>query len=104
MTSSNGESSSPQGPLELQDILQIQTKEGASLPFEVVGILEDPDEGHSYAVLLHEPEGDLEGEQFIVTDAAGNLLENEQLAQEILDDFIAYAQEDEGGGDSEEGR
>ncbi|MFY9630543.1 MAG: hypothetical protein WAJ94_02940 [Candidatus Cybelea sp.] len=97
MSSSNGESSSPHAPLELQDILQIQTKEGTSLPFEVVGILEDPDEGHSYAVLLHEPENDPENEQFIVTDAAGNLLENEQLAQEILDDFIAYAQEDEGG-------
>jgi hypothetical protein len=101
MPSLNGETSSPHAPLELQDILQIRTQEGASLPFEVVGILEDPDEGHSYAVLLHEPEGDPDNEQFIVTDAAGNLLENDELAQEILDDFIAYAQEDEAGDSGE---
>jgi hypothetical protein len=102
MASSNGESSSPRAPLELQDILHIQTKEGASLLFEVVGILEDPDEGHSYAVLLHEAEDDVENEEFIVTDSAGNLLENDRLAQEILDDFLAYAQEEEGGEGSEE--
>jgi hypothetical protein len=51
---------------------------------------------------LHEPETEGE-EQFIVTDLAGNLLENDALAQEILDDFLTYVDEgDEGGAADEE--
>jgi hypothetical protein len=51
---------------------------------------------------LHEPENEGE-EQFIVTDLAGNLLENDALAQEILDDFLAYVHEgDEAGAADEE--
>jgi hypothetical protein len=101
MPSSNGESAMPHTPLELKEVLYIETNDGASLPFEVVGILEDPQESTSYAVLLHEPDdGD---EQFIVTDLAGNLLENDGLAQEILDDFLTYARDaDEGGPQDEE--
>jgi len=102
MPSSNGESAMPHTPLELKEVLYIETNEGASLPFEVVGILEDPQESVSYAVLLHEPENEGE-EQFIVTDLAGNLLENDTLAQEILDDFLTYVDEgDEGGAADEE--
>jgi hypothetical protein len=93
MSSSNGESAMPHAPLELREVLYIETAEGASLPFEVVGILEDPEDSKSYAVLLHEPD---DGEdQFIVTDLAGNLLENDRLAQEILDDFMTYAQSED---------
>jgi hypothetical protein len=93
MPSSNGESGMPHAPLELQQALYIEAEDGTSLRFEVVGILEDPQEGVSYAVLVHEPEaGD---EQFIVTDLDGNLLENESLAQEILDDFLAYAEDED---------
>ena len=78
------------GPLELNEVLYIETKEGTSLPFEVVGILEDPDDGKSYAVLLHEHErGD---GQFIVTDLEGNLLHDERLAQDIVDDFLDEAE------------
>ncbi|HUZ49835.1 MAG TPA: hypothetical protein VMW12_08865 [Candidatus Dormibacteraeota bacterium] len=97
MSSNNGEAKS--GPLELSEVLHIETKEGTELPFEVVGILEDPDDGASYAVLMHEPE-DEEGEsEFIVTDLEGNLLEDEDLAQEILDEFLVFAEEagDDGG-------
>ena len=102
MPSSNGESAMPQAPLELQEVLHIETKDGASLPFEVVGILEDPEEGTSYAVLLHEPE-DSGDEQFVVTDIAGNLLEDDAFAQQILDEFLTYAREadDEGQPDEE---
>lgn len=92
----------PHAPLELKEVLCIETHEGASLPFEVVGILEDPQESTSYAVLVHEPETEGE-EQFIVTDLAGNLLENDALAQEILDDFLTYVHEgDEDGAADEE--
>jgi hypothetical protein len=100
MPSSNGESGMPHAPLELKEELYIETEDGTSLRFEVVGILEDPDERVSYAVLVHEPEeGD---EQFIVTDLAGNLLKNDELAQEILDEFLTCALEDDDGSTDEE--
>lgn len=95
MPSTNGEA--PSAPLELSEILQIETKDGVRRPFQVVGILQDEDDGTSYAVLVHEPESGGEGE-FIVTDLDGNLLENGLLAQEILDDFLAIAQDGDDGG------
>ncbi|MBV9333959.1 MAG: hypothetical protein JO146_08110 [Candidatus Eremiobacteraeota bacterium] len=93
MTNSNGESDKPRGPLALSETLTIETNEGTMLAFEVVGILQDAEEGASYAVLHHEEEGD---DEFIVTDLDGNLLEDDTLAQQILDDFLAFADEDEG--------
>jgi hypothetical protein len=91
VSSNNGETKS--GPLELSETLYIETKDGGQMPFEVVGILEDPDDGTSYAVLMHEPQ-DEEGEsEFIVTDLDGNLLEDDALAQEILDEFLVFAEE-----------
>jgi uncharacterized protein YrzB (UPF0473 family) len=97
MSSNNGETKS--GPLELSEVLYIETKDGGELPFEVVGILEDPDDGKSYAVLMHEPKDEEAETEFIVTDLEGNLLENDELAQEILDEFLVFAEEagDEGG-------
>ena len=98
MPSVNGET--PSGPLELSEILYIETKDGTELPFEVVGILEDPEDKTSYAVLMHEPKGEDDGEgEFIVTDLHGNLVDDEELAQEILDEFLVFAEEagDEGG-------
>lgn len=96
MSSDNGETKN--GPLELSEILYIETKDGGELPFEVVGILEDPDDGSSYAVLMHEPQDEEAESEFIVTDLDGNLLENDELAQEILDEFLVFAEEsgDEG--------
>ena len=96
MASNNGEATS--GPLELSETLMIETKDGAELPFEVVGILEDPDDGTSYAVLMHEPKEEDAESEFIVTDLEGNLLEDDALAQEILDEFLVFAEEagDEG--------
>jgi uncharacterized protein YrzB (UPF0473 family) len=93
MSTSNGQV--PSTPLELSQVLYIATKDGAELAFEVVGILEDPQDGTAYAVLMHEPEEEGEGEEgeFIVTDLAGNLVEDEALAQEILDEFLVFAEE-----------
>ncbi len=87
-----------EGPLELGESLFIETKEGTELTFEVVGILEDPDDGASYAVLMHEAEKE-EDSEFIVTDLEGTLLEDDALAQEILDEFMVFAEEagEEGG-------
>ena len=97
MSSNNGETKS--GPLELSEVLYIETKDGDELPFEVVGILEDPDDGTSYAVLMHEPKDEEAESEFIVTDLEGNLLDDDTLAQEILDEFLVFAEEagDEGG-------
>jgi len=89
MSHSNGEKA--HGPLELGEVLHIETSDGQALSFEVVGILEDPAEGTSYAV-LRQNEGD---EEFIVTDVDGNLLDDDRLAQEILDDFLAAAQDED---------
>jgi uncharacterized protein YrzB (UPF0473 family) len=104
MSSNNGETSE-RGPLELREVLHVETKDGKELAFEVVGVLEDPDDGTSYAVLLHEGK-DGEDEEFIVTDMEGNLLDDDDLAQEVLDEFLLFAEEagDEetqkpGGGD-----
>ena len=80
------------GPLELRETLYIQTKEGAELSFEVVGVLEDADNSTAYAVLMHEGEDEDERE-FIVTDLDGDLLEDEALAQEVLDEFLLFAEE-----------
>jgi hypothetical protein len=98
MSSNNGETKS--GPLELSEVLYIGAKDGGELPFEVVGILEDPDDGASYAVLMHEPQDEEAESEFIVTDLEGNLIDDDELAQEILDEFLVFAEEAEEGGES----
>ncbi len=97
MSTNNGEAKT--GPLELSEVLYIETKDGTELPFEVVGLLEDSDDKTSYAVLMYEPKDEDAESEFIVTDLDGNLLEDDKLAQEILDDFLVFAEEsgDEGG-------
>jgi hypothetical protein len=93
MSSDNGESERPHAPLELSELLHVRTNDGTSLQFEVVGILEDPEVDASYAVLWHESTDEGEG-QFIVTDLAGKILDDETLAQQVLDDFLAFAEDD----------
>ena len=53
----------------------------------MVGLVEDESKV-TYAVCYSEKE-----DQFVVTDAAGNLLSDDELAQEILDDFFVLAEE-----------
>jgi uncharacterized protein YrzB (UPF0473 family) len=100
VTTDNGEP--PKEALELSDVLNIKTTDGAELQFTVVGILEDPDDGTSYAVLMPEATDDADPEeegQAIVTDLYGNLIEDDDLAQEILEDFLEIVDEsDENGG------
>ncbi|HEY4442434.1 MAG TPA: hypothetical protein VGN14_18415 [Candidatus Elarobacter sp.] len=62
-------------------------EDGTELRFEVVGLVED-DENNAYAVCYNEG-----SDEFVVTDAFGDLLEDEDLAQEILDDFFVLAEE-----------
>ena len=94
--STDGESGQGQRDLELRDVLVIKTTgDDKQLEFEVVGLVED-EEHNSFAVLYCEPD-----DEFVVTDAQGNLLQDETLAQEILDDFFVLAEESGGEGAAE---
>ena len=84
--SANGSGGEKQ-PLDLKNILKLQMQDGTELHFEVVGLVED-DEGNAYAVCYNE-----QSDEFVVTDSFGDLLEDEDLAQEILDDFFVLAEE-----------
>ncbi|MBV8198009.1 MAG: hypothetical protein JO263_07735 [Candidatus Eremiobacteraeota bacterium] len=81
--------------MELNDILRFEDDNGRTLEFQVVGILEDSEDGSAYAVLVHEATDDSDG-QFIVTDRDGNLIEEDELVQEILDEFFDFAEESAG--------
>jgi hypothetical protein len=73
--------------VDLRDVLIVETAEGERIEFEVVGIVED-EEHNAYAVCYSEKADD-----FVVTDDLGKLLEDKELAQEILDDFFVFAEE-----------
>ena len=53
----------------------------------VTGLVED-DEKNAYAVCYSE-----KADEFVVTDDSGTLLDDDDLAQEILDDFFVLAEE-----------
>ena len=82
-------------PLDLRDVVVVTRDDGSETRFEVVGIVEDDDD-NSFAVCYAET-----SDEFIVTDEAGELLQDEELAQEILDDFFVLAEESEGGTEGE---
>ena len=73
--------------LDLKDTIVVQTTDGREIDFEVVGLVED-EQHATYAVCYSEQD-----DQFVVTDATGNLLDDDDLAQEILDDFFVLADE-----------
>ncbi len=76
-----------EGKVELRDTLVIETTDNKKFEFEVVGLVED-DENHGFAVAYSE-----QADEFVVTDENGKLLEDDELAQEILDDFFVLAEE-----------
>jgi hypothetical protein len=96
MASPNGEA--PRGPLELREVLQFRADDGSVLEFEVRAILEDTESGVSYAVLERELEDRDEGE-IVVTDLEGNVIEDEELIEDILENYTTFAEEaaDDGG-------
>jgi len=88
----NGRHASPDR-VEISDTIVIETRSpgvssGATdeQEFEVVAIVEDSDSSQRYAVCYCEAE-----DEFIVTDDGGALLNDETLAQEILEDFLEQA-------------
>jgi len=82
----NGEGSA-EGKVELRDTLVIETTDGQKHEFEIVGLVED-EEKNGFAVAYSE-----KADEFIVTDDNGKLLEDDELAQEILEDFFVLAEE-----------
>jgi predicted nucleic acid-binding protein len=65
----------------------IETTDGKKFEFEVVGLVEDED-NQAFAVAYSE-----KADEFVVTDENGILLDNDELAQEILDEFFVLAEE-----------
>ena len=86
-TNGSGSSGQEKQPLDLKDVLELHMEDGTALRFEVVGLVED-DEGHAFAVCYND-----QSDEFVVTDQFGELLDDEDLAQEILDDFFVLAEE-----------
>ncbi|GAC1303013.1 MAG: hypothetical protein NVSMB19_12690 [Vulcanimicrobiaceae bacterium] len=68
-------------------MLVIETTDGKKYEFEIVGLVED-DESNAFAVAYSD-----KADEFVVTDQNGKLLDNDELAQEILDDFFVLAEE-----------
>ncbi len=55
-------------------------------------MVEDAESSETYAIVYNEPD-----DRFIVTDAFGKMLTDEAIAQEILDDFLVFAEESNEG-------
>lgn len=90
MSSSNGDRTV--GPLDVGETLQLQLEDGSTHEFEVRAILEDAETHESFAVLERETDGDAEDE-VIVTDLEGNLVEDEDQVQDVLDNYFIFAEE-----------
>ncbi len=85
----------PKG-LDVNDVVPVGPDD-AKLDFTVVALLEDDENGTPYAVLMYESAEDDE-QTFIVTDVDGKMLEDEALAQDILDDYLALVDEQDENG------
>ncbi|MDE2573346.1 MAG: hypothetical protein KGM44_12605 [bacterium] len=66
----------------------VETEDDRRLEYEVVGLLEDEENRDSYAICYNKA-----NDEFIVTDQLGKILEDEELAQEVLDHFLTLAEE-----------
>src|SRR5579875_416589 len=76
-------------PLDLRETFVIETKDGREMEFEVVGLVEDEDKT-AYGFAYSEEE-----DEFVATTASGTIVQDDVLAQEILDDCCALAEETE---------
>ncbi len=74
--------------LALEDTLVIETTDGKRHEYEVVGLVTDSDTDILYGVAYSE-----ENDDFIVTDDAGKLIDDQALVDEIIRDFEIFAEE-----------
>jgi hypothetical protein len=86
----NGETSEPvgTGKIDLEDTLVIETTDGQRHEYEVVSLVSDPETDTVYGVAYNEV-----SDNFIVTDDVGNMIEDQELANEIIRDFETFAEE-----------
>ena len=89
----NGSHTAPR--VELGDTIVVETaptvvpeRSSGELEFEVVGILGEAESETQYAICYCQS-----ADTFVVADAFGRLLADEALAQEVLDDFLAHAED-----------
>jgi hypothetical protein len=82
-----------ESPLDVDEVVTVSVPGEEDVEFHVVGLMEDDESGETYAVLVHDEENG--EERFIVTDAFGALLQDDVLAQSVLDDFLAGAEDEE---------
>jgi hypothetical protein len=69
-------------------MLVIETTDGVRHEYEVVSLVSDPETDTIYGVAYNE-----KAEDFIVTDEFGKLIEDHELADEIIRDFETFAEE-----------
>lgn len=81
-------------PLDLKDTIYMKTRDGDEIEFLVVALLEDEENKSTFAVLRSNPDGG--EESFIVTDSYGELIEDDALAQQVLDDYLLFNEDEEG--------
>ena len=80
----------------MHETVVVELTDGRRLDFEVVGLLED-DADRGFAVCYCKEE-----DEFVVTDAFGEILEDDDLAQEILEDFLSDVEPADGEAVEEE--
>jgi hypothetical protein len=83
-----------QAPLDLKDRIYMKTRDGEEIEFSVIALLEDQESKNAYAVLRSADAGE---ESFIVTDPYGELIEDDELAQQVLDDFLLFNEDQQEG-------
>ncbi len=86
----NGDASEPTGTgkIDLEDMLIIETTDGVRHEYEVVSLVSDPETDTVYGVAYNE-----KADNFIVTDDMGKLIDDQELADEIIHDFETFAEE-----------
>lgn len=94
MTASNGHESP--GSLDIGEELQLQMEDGSTQVFEVRAIFEDGATQEQYAVLERS-----DGEHdVIVTDLVGNLIEDPERVDEVLENYGIFKEEAGDPGDA----
>ncbi len=74
--------------VDLHETIVVETTDGRRLEFEVVGLVDDPETRRQFAIGYSEEE-----DEFVVLDSLGNLLPDEDLAQDVLDSFLLLTEE-----------
>lgn len=75
--------------LQLRDEIQQKTVDGRTLKFEVISVVHDEcDPSKSYLVCYS-----ADHDTFVVTDPYGTLIEDDDLAQEIIDETMVLAEQ-----------